>query len=363
MNKEKTLSIIIPTYNMEKYLRKCLDSLIVSDENMQRLEVLVVNDGSKDSSSKIAHEYETKYPQTFRVVDKENGNYGSCINRGLKEAKGMYVKVLDADDFFSADILDIYIGYLNQCDTDLVISDFNVVDEFGICLSEFTFNLPVDHSFKLQDIPSSMNTKLLHHSIAYKREVFCNFNYKQTEGISYTDDEWIFKPMMWVKDVDYFPHTLYFYLRGREGQTFDPKVIACTLEQRVTVAKEMTDFFEDSISSCRTENKLFVTEKLVLRLKTVYYYHLIKYANGENMKRIMGFDEYLLKKSPLIYEKLNQVSDKVGLHYIKQWRKCNYSKFTPALLFRKVTRYIDGKMKTKDVVVDRMPNELKRKLL
>ena len=88
----KILTIIIPTYNMEKYLRRCLDSLIIDEEGMKQLEVLVINDGSKDSSSQIAHEYQDKYPDTFRVIDKENGNYGSCINRGLKEATGKYVK-------------------------------------------------------------------------------------------------------------------------------------------------------------------------------------------------------------------------------------------------------------------------------
>ena len=87
---------------MEKYLNKCLDSLIV--ENMNLLEVLIINDGSKDNSSNIAHVYENKYPNTFRVIDKENGNYGSCINRGIKEAKGKYIKVLDADDSFNVSL-------------------------------------------------------------------------------------------------------------------------------------------------------------------------------------------------------------------------------------------------------------------
>ena len=68
----KILTIIIPTYNMEKYLRRCLDSLIIDEEGMKQLEVLVINDGSKDSSSQIAHEYQDKYPDTFRVIDKEN---------------------------------------------------------------------------------------------------------------------------------------------------------------------------------------------------------------------------------------------------------------------------------------------------
>ena len=71
---QKILTIIIPTYNMEKYLHKCLNSLIVSDKSLEKLEVLIVNDGSKDSSSQIAHEYESKFPKTFRVIDKENGN-------------------------------------------------------------------------------------------------------------------------------------------------------------------------------------------------------------------------------------------------------------------------------------------------
>lgn len=83
---------------MEKYLRRCLNSLIIDEEGMKQLEVLVINDGSKDSSSQIAHEYQNKYPDTYRVIDKENGNYGSCVNKGIVKATGKYFKILDADD-------------------------------------------------------------------------------------------------------------------------------------------------------------------------------------------------------------------------------------------------------------------------
>ena len=94
---QKLLTIIVPTYNMQDYLRHCLDSLIVSNEWLDLLEVLVINDGSKDKSSEIGHEFEMLYPNTFVVIDKENGNYGSCINKGLEIATGKYVKVLDSD--------------------------------------------------------------------------------------------------------------------------------------------------------------------------------------------------------------------------------------------------------------------------
>ena len=81
------LSVIVPTYNMQDYLRRCLDSLFFSPSSMVRLEVLVINDGSKDDSSAIAHSYERRYSGTFRVIDKENGNYGSCVNRRLAEGQ------------------------------------------------------------------------------------------------------------------------------------------------------------------------------------------------------------------------------------------------------------------------------------
>ena len=138
---------------MENYLHKCLDSLIVSDDNMNRLEVLVINDGSKDSSSQIAHEYESKYPQTFRVVDKENGNYGSCINRGLKEAKGKYVKVLDADDYFDNVVFNQFLSFLSETDADLIINDYSVVDGNGNNTDNYSFPLPMENVFSLGDLP------------------------------------------------------------------------------------------------------------------------------------------------------------------------------------------------------------------
>lgn len=90
---------------MEKYLNKCLDSLLIKT-GLEYLEVIVVNDGSSDSSLSIAQAYQQKYPDVFVIIDKTNGNYGSCINAGLPVAKGKYIKILDADDSFSTPILE-----------------------------------------------------------------------------------------------------------------------------------------------------------------------------------------------------------------------------------------------------------------
>ena len=118
---EKLLTVVVPVYKVEKYINKCLDSLIVSDEQMNLLEVIVVNDGTPDNSAIMAKEYERKYPNTFRVIDKENGGHGSAWNRGVVEAKGKYIKFLDSDDWFDDNDFPKLINRLKDCTADVVL--------------------------------------------------------------------------------------------------------------------------------------------------------------------------------------------------------------------------------------------------
>ena len=326
MPKNKILSIIVPTYNMEKYLRKCLDSLIVSNENMGRLEVIVVNDGSKDSSSQIAHEYEAKYPQTFKVIDKENGNYGSCINRGLKEATGKYVKVLDADDSYVTEAFDRFISYLQDKDVDLVINDFVIVDEKDVVTETYTFDLPTDRNFTLQDIPKGIITWVWHHGITYKTSILQTIHYRQTEGISYTDDEWIFMPMHKVNSVSYFPYMLYNYLMGREGQTFDPKVMKASFDKRIAVGKSMVAYYANIEKSCSSAAKYFMAEKLRSRLSVIYNFYLIKEYSKEGNECLKEFDLFIKNQSSFIYNLFENTKYRFfGKNYIQEWRASGYS--------------------------------------
>ena len=96
----KVLTILVPVYNTEKYIRRCLDSLLVP-EVLESIEVLVVNDGSKDRSPEIAQEYAEAFPDTVVLVNKENGGHGSTINTGIERANGKYFRVLDSDDWFN----------------------------------------------------------------------------------------------------------------------------------------------------------------------------------------------------------------------------------------------------------------------
>ena len=92
--KDKILSVVIPAYNMEKYLDECIGS-ITRSEFIDSIEIIVVNDGSKDDTSRIAHNWELRFPQSVRVVDKENGGHGSAINLGARICVGKYFKILE----------------------------------------------------------------------------------------------------------------------------------------------------------------------------------------------------------------------------------------------------------------------------
>lgn len=341
----KILTIVIPTYNMEKYLRKCLDSLIVTDENMLLLEVLVINDGSKDSSSMIAHEYEARFPQTFRVIDKENGNYGSCVNRGLKEATGRYVKVLDADDSFT-EVFDSYVNYLKSQAVDMIITDFDIVDENGVTIMPVSYTLPKKGTFSLSLLSERESIYLWHHAITYRSDLFDKFEYKQTEGISYSDEEWVFKPMAFVENVCYFHKTLYHYLRGREGQTYDPEIIKRSRPQLDIMLNSLIVFYSqyrDKITDSGVAK--FLHNRIIMILSKMYRYYILEQCSEDGYKKISDFDSQLETTCKFLYEEMGKFlfKPKLFFNYISRWRKVNYNQHDYILSsYRVVCKALDN---------------------
>ena len=346
---EKTLSLIIPAYNMETYLRGCLGSLVVSPARMEQLEVLVVNDGSSDKTSEVAHEWQRRYPRTVVAIDKENGNYGSCVNCGLSLATGKYVKVLDADDSFDTTALEKYLLFLHDVDADLIISDFCIVDMQGNVTETCTYSLPIDKPFSLSALSKRDVKWLWHHAIAYRTSILKSMSYRQTEGVSYTDDEWIFKPMTAVKSIRYFPHYLYRYLRGREGQTFDPKVLQKTFRQRMVVMESMLRFFASSYAEAPVEAQGYLRHKLLLRLESIYHYMLVANRNDENNRCLVDFDHHVKTLSADAYQMMDGVRDRLtGFRYIHTWRVKGYRYRIPTLFIlymKHKSRRIMKKMK------------------
>ena len=331
---EKILTIVIPTYNMQDYLRRCLDSLIVPEEQMKQLEVLVVNDGSKDNSSGIAHEYQDKYPDTFRVIDKENGNYGSCVNRGLKEATGKYIKILDADDWFDSFNFQAFIALLFQTNADVVVTDFKkyfddktekVSFEFGLKNSVYSLENALNENRKQVML-------LPMHAICYKSSCFNNIDYHQTEGISYTDQEWILIPWSNVHSLIYYPLSLYQYNLAREGQTCDLKVFHKKMPEQFLSIRNTIKKYYDLFPVLDEFHRELLYFKIIERMENLYRNILM--FERISPSYLINFDKELVRESSKFSNKLAEITlhPYFKCHYIRRWRKKGYIPLSKSLI-------------------------------
>ncbi|MBD5202639.1 MAG: glycosyltransferase family 2 protein [Bacteroidales bacterium] len=339
---DKILSIIIPSYNMEAYLPQCLNSLVC--DQMDRLDVIVVNDGSKDATLRIAGEYAERYPETVTVIDKPNGNYGSCINAGLKQVKGKYVKVLDADDSFESANLPTFIKFLSKTDADMIVSDYCRVNEKGDVTGIYTFDgLGEEKARSFGDCMTEFSRESFQmHAVAYKSTVFNGLNYHQSEGLSYTDMEWMFLPVTRVSTVARFPHIIYRYLVGREGQTVDVKVSLKAVDQTATVLETLLRNYKMVQCDIDDIHREYLEQRIRIKAPSVYRIYLLKQSDASQWKRLKQFDDSLKANYPQMYEEMNNQTIKVlPFHYITYWRR-NY-KGQPLTILKAVS-YVVSKV-------------------
>lgn len=328
MDKQKLLSIVIPTYNMEKYLAKCLDSLVNARKALPRLEILVINDGSKDASSEIAHTYQTKYADSIIVIDKENGNYGSCINRGLKEATGKYIKVLDADDYFVTENLESLVNILAKLDVDLVLTDFDAVDSHEKVINKIRFSFPKDKILKIEHYCYQHEfTQMQMHAVTYRTAMVKEIGYHQTEGISYTDVEWIFEPMSYVNTFYYSNLIVYQYLKGREGQTMNPSQLQKNIMHTLKGMYSIFNAFKRRENICGENMYRYLMSKMITRLH--YLYTTTLFMRFLTIETLTELDDFIKEKDMNVY----QATDKIVVHrllpfhYVRWWRKHNRQTF------------------------------------
>ena len=327
---DKLLSIIVPSYNMEAYLPKCLGSLVIVPEMMERLEVLVVNDGSKDRTSEIAHEFATRWPATFKVIDKTNGNYGSCINRGLAEATGTFIKILDADDTFDTNAFAEFLAAIVKTEAehpgeiDMFLSDKVTVDETGSATASLVLPLPPRTIFPLEEIDLDVQIEM--HCVAFRASLLRANGYRQTEGISYTDTEWATVPLIYAHKAVYIPLSIYRYLYGRAGQTCDTDVSLKNRWMLLDVMINIMEKYADAVNTLAVARKKVLERQFfVMMRKNIYSSCLLKDGCDENCRaKLIRLEELLRDHAPAVYDdcgKLQYVWHGIRMLFVDNWRK------------------------------------------
>lgn len=327
----KILTLIIPTYNMEKYLRRCLNSLCGGEKMMQLLDVIVVNDGSKDSSSDIAHEYTNAYPNVFRVIDKENRNYGSCFNRGIKDAKGKYIRLLDADDWFDTLALEVFINRLSLSESvDVIFTNYSLHYNNGKYIPQCFNGKECD----ITDIEEcnlyNNNLKMIcMHAITLNKDFVIDIGLKLDEGISYTDSEYCFFSLLRAKTFSMWNINLYQYFLGRDGQTVSMQNILRNIDAFYIIQNRLLEAYIKQIKVINKNRNFLLLKIFSDGLRHIYANELLYKKNDKLSSRFIQLDE-MVESIPSLSKLIKKFTYK-KIPYVWLWKKLRIKSY---LLFK-----------------------------
>lgn len=303
----KLLTIIIPIYNTQEYLRKCLDSLIIKEQLFSLVEIFLIIDGSPDDSLKIAKEYEAKYPDIFTVINKENGGYGSVLKRGIQEAKGKYCKILDSDDWYDKQEFEKYVNELQNIDCDVIVTDF--VKEFIFEKRLELQTLPKLKNQHVYQLDENINTLkgdvFVMHRLAYKTEILRKAKIDFPEKVFYTDTLFASIPLIFAKDLYYTNLQLYRYFIGRDGQTIAPESIRKNRKSVETVIKYYYQKFLENKNEMSQQKKIFLLNSLK-NLVEMYYRILHHMPFSDANKELVVWHKFI--KGTANYKDFSQSS-------------------------------------------------------
>jgi glycosyltransferase involved in cell wall biosynthesis len=240
----KYLSVAVPCYNVEEFLDQCLSSFD-DDRLREPLEVLIVDDGSTDSTPEIARRYVERYPDIFRLIQKENGGHGSAVNAGIQNATGKYFRIVDGDDWVDTDNLVRFIELLRETDTDLVVDQKTKVD---ISTGEPTFvKLPskiiFNHRYDFLDVSDD---EVCHfyalHTLSARLDILKENNIRLLERAFYVDNEYLLKVVAHSRDVIFYDLDIYRYRVGNVNQSVSHQSYAKRYDQHERVIRECLRF-------------------------------------------------------------------------------------------------------------------------
>ncbi len=304
---KKLLSVVIPTYNMETYLRRCLDS-VTRDDVPSNLELIVVNDGSTDNSLTIMQEYAEKRPDIVNIIDKQNGHYGSCINAALKIATGKYFRILDADDWFDSDGLIAILNMLDNISADIIVTPYKKIRRTKI-LKYTPKQVSFRSTYKLsqKSVWEEQDFELfVMHSMTFKTSILQEANLHLSEGICYTDNEFLIYPTNVAKSIIFLEFQLYNYDMTRDGQSMDPIIQAKNSGHLAIIIKR----FIEKIDNLNNFSKKFCSRVLI----SYYYRRLFACIDDAELKEI---DNLILISAPDLFKDV----DAALLHTPSLWRK------------------------------------------
>lgn len=318
----KLITFAVPCYNSAAYMSHCIETLLTGGDEV---EIILVNDGSSDDTGAIADRYAEQYPDIIRVIHQPNGGHGEGVNQGIRNAKGVYYKVVDSDDWVDTDalkkVLDIIRGWVESSNLiDLLICNYvyeHVEDNTSHTI-RYTSVFPEDKVFGWSDVGHwSPSQYLLMHSVFYRTQLVRDCKLELPKHTFYVDNIFVYQPLPWVKTMYYMDLDFYRYFIGRQDQSVNEAVMVRRVDQQLRVTKIMLDCF-DVLSLRKTNRKLYrYMCRYLSMMMTISSMFLMISGTEENLKKKEELWEYLKNKDTYLYQKmkyrsLSAVSDLPG---------------------------------------------------
>lgn len=290
----KLLTVTVPCYNSQDYMANCIESLLVGGD---QVEIIIIDDGSKDRTGAIADTYAEKYPNIVKVIHQENGGHGEGINQGLRHARGKYFKVVDSDDKLSENF-PAFLAQLDECDrnggVDLFVTNYYYVHTDGVGDRSINYSnvLPEKRIFCWDDTKRFMVHQLLTiHSCTFRTEIMRMCKTDLPKKVFYEDNLMVCRTLPFIQRMYYMNTDLYRYTIGREGQSV-----------------------QDDISRRRYTHHLLIAESC---FKSVD----LDRIESKRQKKYLEHELFMLLGIAIIFTRLNR-TQQCDSDLEKMWHNC-----------------------------------------
>ncbi len=336
----KILSIIIPSYNCEKFLDKCVSSMLC-EEVLDKLDIIIVNDGSIDSTESIGLKYAEKYPSSIRVISQENKGHGGALNTGLSNAIGKYSKVIDADDWVETDNLPLFIEKLTEIDSDVVLTHHYTTDISTNEVKKWkSYPQSFGKAYNFKTIMSKWNDfsrSLTFHGITYNTKFYKKYCIQLSEHVFYEDHEYATHPCCYAKSITPLDIFIYNYRIGDVAQSVSDENQLKRISHTKTVIERLVSEYKNLRLPQKCKGRTYYAMKtqgiLLSYLSTVLLVEKDK-KQGRVQAKLMV--EFILENMPQAFKLAKkQYNTFMLMNYLHIGKK-TFSKMLESKLYNKI---------------------------
>ena len=318
----KLISFAVPSFNSQDYLRHCVDTLLSGGEDV---EIIIVNDGSKDNTAAIADEYQAKYPTIVRAIHKENGGHGSGVNRGVREATGLYYKVVDSDDWVDEAALKKLIATIKFHRAENTLPDLyitNFIYDHTYDGKQFRRHwkrhFPADSFCSWSEAGTFTGAQvLLMHSLMYRTDLLRKSGTVLPEHTFYVDNLFAYQPLPLMQKIFYLNVDLYHYFIGRDDQSVNVKNFTRRYDQQLRVMERMADAYSyDQIMEMEKPLRRYMLHCLSAIMMNTMLFCCAGGSEPERIKAHDGLWQHIRERDPQLYRRLTRRAMPMAVKWI-----------------------------------------------